>query len=136
MCTSPIPRAHGSAAPTKTPMAFCANIFRRAPTCPVGMQTTSPRSPTPSTPDHAKHWGGAPLRRPSPNTYTRFTKPVLRPPIESALRSSIRVVDNVFQVHCAFLLSGPDRLLDRVEHHGRRHGGGHPPAKDPARVGV
>jgi hypothetical protein len=46
------------------------------------------------------------------------------------------VVDNVFQVDSSFLLSGPDGVFDRVEHHGRRHGGGHPPAKYPARVGV
>src|SRR5271156_5450049 len=94
-CTSPIPRARGSAARTRTRMACCANIFRRELICPVGTQTTSPRSPTPSTPDHAKPSTGAPLRKPSTNTYTRFTKPVLRPPTESAQYTSIAFAETL-----------------------------------------
>jgi hypothetical protein len=31
------------------------------------------------------------------------------------------MVDNIFEVQYTFLLAGPDRLLDRVEHHGRGH---------------
>ena len=101
----------------KTPMAYCANTFRRAPTCPVGMQTTSPRSPTPSTPDHAKPSGGAPLRRPSPNTYTRFTKPVLRPPIESALTAAIRMYYNVPDSRPLLLDRHPQRVGDQARAH-------------------
>ncbi len=44
--------------------------------------------------------------------------------------------DNVFQVEYAFLLAGPDGLLDRVEDHGGGHRGSDPPAQDPASVGV
>ncbi len=42
----------------------------------------------------------------------------------------------VFQVEYAFLLAGPDGLLDRVEDHGGGHRGSDPPAQDPASVGV
>ena len=37
------------------------------------------------------------------------------------VRGRCRVVDNIFQIHHTFLLTGPDRLLDRVEHHRGRH---------------
>ena len=117
-------------------MACCANTFRRGPTYPAGTQTTSRRSPTPSTPDPARPSAGEPLRKPSPNTYTRFTKPVLRPPIESALRSSIRMVHNIVQVKHAFMLAGPDRLLDPIEHHRGRHRRRRPPAQNPPRVSI
>ena len=73
-------------------MVCCAKYFPRGPTYPAGTQTTSRRSPTPSTPDPARPSAGEPLRKPSPNTYTRFTKPVLRPPIESAQFRSRRFI--------------------------------------------
>jgi transposase-like protein len=38
---------------------------------------------------------GAPRPKPSPNTYTRFTKPVLRPPIESAQYTSIAFAETL-----------------------------------------
>nr|pir hypothetical protein c - Mycobacterium bovis insertion sequence IS987 [Mycobacterium tuberculosis variant bovis] len=60
----------------------------------------------------------------------------LAEPDRCVLRSPIRMVDNVFQVEYAFLLAGPDGLLDRVEDHGGGHRGSDPPAQDPASVGV
>jgi hypothetical protein len=87
-CTSLTRRARGSSAPTKTPTVFYANTFRKAPTYPAGTPTTSLRSPTPSTPDPAKPWDGAPPPKPSTTIYTRQIKPVLRPPIESSYLSS------------------------------------------------
>jgi len=77
-CISPIRRARGGAAPTRTPMAFCANIFRKAQTCRAGTQTTPRRSLTPSTPDHARPADGGPLLRRSITTYARYHKLVLR----------------------------------------------------------
>jgi len=46
------------------------------------------------------------------------------------------MVDNVFQVDSSFLLAGPDALFDRIEDHRGGHRGRHPPAKDPACIGV
>ena len=44
-----------------------------------------------STPDPAKPSAGRHRPKPSTNTYDRSNKPVLRPPIESGLRSAIGV---------------------------------------------
>ena len=88
--TSPTPTAPGSAARTKTPTAFYANTFRRAPTSPAGTQTTSQPSLTPSTPGPAKPSAGEHPPKPSTNTYSRYNKPVLRPPLESAQYTAVR----------------------------------------------
>jgi hypothetical protein len=42
-------------------------------------------------------------------------------PDRRVLRPSIRMVDNIFKIHDAFLLAGPDRLLDGIEHHRGGH---------------
>ncbi len=57
------------------------------------VQTGAWQGPSCRAPDHAKPSDGEPLRKPSPNTYTRFTKPVLRPPIESAQFTSWAFAD-------------------------------------------
>jgi putative transposase len=62
------------------------------------MKTTSRPSLTPSTPGHAKPSAGALLRKPLPNTYTRFIKLVLRPPIESAQYTSIRYGERLAEI--------------------------------------
>jgi hypothetical protein len=46
------------------------------------------------------------------------------------------VVDNIFQIDNTFLLASPDSLFDRVEDHRCGHRRCHPPAQDPARVGI
>src|SRR5271169_4207723 len=89
-CTSPTRRVRGSAARMRTPIAYCANTFRRAPTYPAGTPTTSRRSLTPSTPDHARPSDGAPRPKRSTTTYTHFSKPVLQRPIESSQYTSVR----------------------------------------------
>ena len=38
-------------------------------------------------------------------------------PDRGVLRSSISMVDNIFQIEDAVLLTGPDGVLDRVEHY-------------------
>src|SRR5690606_27707518 len=74
----------------RTPMACYANTFQKGPTSQDGRPRTWQRSPIPSTPGRGKPSAGALPRKPSPNTYTHFIKPVLRPPIESAQYTSVR----------------------------------------------
>jgi hypothetical protein len=71
-------------------MAYCANTFRRAPTYLGGAPTTSRRSLTPSTLDHARPSDGSPRPKRSTTTYTHFSKPVLQRPIESSQYTSVR----------------------------------------------
>jgi hypothetical protein len=42
----------------------------------------------------------------------------LAEPDRRILRSSIRMVDNIFEIQYTLLLAGPDGLLDGVEDHG------------------
>jgi hypothetical protein len=48
----------------------------------AGRPATSPPSPPPSTADPARPSAGEPQQRPSTNSYTPVTKPVLRRPLE------------------------------------------------------
>jgi hypothetical protein len=42
-------------------------------------------------------------------------------PDRRVLGYPISMVHNIFQIHHTFLLTGPDRLLDRIEHHRGGH---------------
>jgi hypothetical protein len=42
-------------------------------------------------------------------------------PDRGVLGPSISVVDNIFEIENAFLLTRPDGLLDRIEHHRGGH---------------
>ena len=46
------------------------------------------------------------------------------------------MVDNIFQITDAVSLTCPNGLLDRVEHQRGRHCRCHPPAQDPAGIGI
>jgi hypothetical protein len=45
-------------------------------------------------------------------------------------------VDNIFELHDSFLLTGPDGLLDRVEDHRGGHRLADSPAQDAPRIGI
>jgi hypothetical protein len=70
-------------------------------TYPVGTQTKSQPSPITSTPDHAKPSAGALPPKRSTTTYTRYSKPVLRPPIESSLLPASRPPSDRFENSCS-----------------------------------
>ena len=93
--TSPTPTAPGSAAPTRTPTDCCASTSPRAPTCPAGAPTRSKPSPPRSTAGHARPSAGRHQPKPSTSTYSPSNKPVLRPPVESALGSGVGVENRV-----------------------------------------
>src|SRR6478609_5910148 len=83
--TSAILTAHGSAAPTRTPMGCCASTFPKAPTsactAPRRLQPWQPPStPVPERRLHGKH-----LPRHLISCFGRPTNIMLRRPLESAL---------------------------------------------------
>jgi hypothetical protein len=98
--TSAIRRARGNAARTKIPMVCCGNTSRKAPTSAGTPRMNSTPSRTPSIRGRAKRSAGKHPLKPSTKSSQRFISRVLRRPVESALRSAIRVMD---QARCGSL---------------------------------
>jgi len=102
-------------------MDYCANTFRRELISRDGAQTISRQSHTLSTRDHGNDSNGEPPLKPGTNTYDQFNSNVLLRPVEYALRSAVVVVDEPGQVGNSFSASGPDCVLDGIEHQRCRH---------------
>src|SRR3954447_16138028 len=83
--TSAIRKAHGSAAPTRTPTDCCDSIFRKAPISACITPRRSPPWPKPSTPGRGRLSTGKHPQRRLTSGFHRLTKTVLRRPFESAL---------------------------------------------------
>src|SRR6516225_10249633 len=85
--TSAIRTPRGSAAPMKTPTAYCASTLLKAPTYRCFPLTTSTMSRPSSTTDPAKPWAGKHPPKPSMNySPTRSNHPLLHRPLETARR--------------------------------------------------
>src|SRR6516165_10469506 len=83
--TSAIRTPRGSAAPMKTPTAYCASTLLKAPTYRCFPLTTSTMSRPSSTTDPAKPWAGKHPPKPSMNySPTRSNHPLLHRPLETA----------------------------------------------------
>src|SRR6478609_231012 len=93
--TSAILTAHGSAAPTRTPMGCCASTFPKAPTsactAPRRLQPWQP----PSTPVPERRLPGKHLPRHLISCFGRPTNIMLRRPLESAETAGMDVVVEV-----------------------------------------
>ena len=102
-CTSATRRAHGSAAPTRTPTGCCASTSREAPIFTVTAPRTSRRSPRHSTAGHERHSAGGPPPRSSTSTspsrgMTLTTARTRLSPLRHSLRSRLRDDSRVLRI--------------------------------------
>src|SRR6266446_10819619 len=79
MFTFAIRKVHGSAVPTRTPMACSDSIFRKEPTCRCTRKPISTKWPASSMSGHARPWDLKPRQR--------NLTPVLRRPVELAAQN-------------------------------------------------
>src|SRR3954453_15193920 len=86
--TSAIRKAHGSAAPTRTPTDCCDSIFLKAPISACIAHRRSPPWPKPSTPGLGRLSTGKHPQRRLTSGFHRLKKTVLRRSFESTQRAA------------------------------------------------